>query len=108
MASRRGNQTYAEAVASPAPEKPTDSDVSPAVPTDVIVKLLGFTVAMIVAPISMYFLTIDAIFNGSSTYAGITAAVTANVILGVYIFVAWQEDKGDRAAEQKEKEKKGQ
>ena len=33
MASRRGNQTYAEAVASPAPEKPTDSDVSPAVPT---------------------------------------------------------------------------
>lgn len=81
---------------------------------------------MVIAPIGMYFLTIDAVFKGqsmvfpslslaviltragSSTYAGITAAVTANVILGVYIFVAWQEDKGDRAAEQKEKDKKGQ
>ena len=31
---------------------------------DVIVKLLGFTVAMIVAPIGMYFLTVDTIFKG--------------------------------------------
>lgn len=31
---------------------------------DVIYKLLGFTAAMIVAPIGIYFLTVDAIFRG--------------------------------------------
>lgn len=34
----------------------------------VILKLLGFTVAMIVAPIGMYFLTIDAVFQGEFVY----------------------------------------
>lgn len=32
MAARRQNQSYADAVASPATDSPLDSDVSPAVP----------------------------------------------------------------------------
>ena len=45
---------------------------------------------------------------GSATYAGITAAVTANVVLFAYIFVAWRDDQGERAADDKSKEKKAQ
>jgi hypothetical protein len=45
---------------------------------------------------------------GNSTWAGISAAVTANIILIAYIVVAWKEDQGDRAAEEKRKEKKAQ
>lgn len=33
---------------------------------DVILKLLGFTAAMVIAPIGMYFLTVDSIFKGES------------------------------------------
>ncbi|RMJ25043.1 hypothetical protein PHISP_04098 [Aspergillus sp. HF37] len=103
MADRRQDQTPSLET-----EKPSDSDVTPAVPSDVIFKLLGFTAAMIVAPIGMYFLTVESIFKGSATYAGITAAVTANFILFAYIFVAWRDDQGERAALEKEKEKKAQ
>ena len=80
---------------------------------------------MVAAPISMYFLTVDSIFSGessfihwllwcvlnkigNSTWAGTTAAVTANVVLFAYIVVAWQEDQGERAVEGKEREKKAQ
>ena len=48
----------------PAPEK---SNIYPAVPRGVIVKLLGFTFAMIVAPIGSYFATVDALFSGMSS-----------------------------------------
>jgi hypothetical protein len=40
------------------------SSIAPAVPTEVIVKLLAFTFAMIVGPIGSYFLTVNTIFNG--------------------------------------------
>ncbi|KAI9927756.1 hypothetical protein ASPWEDRAFT_552057 [Aspergillus wentii DTO 134E9] len=106
MTSRRPQgKSYAEVVASPSTQKNTSSDVTPAVPSDVIFKLLAFTAAMVIAPIGMYFLTVESIFRGSATYAGITAAVTANVVLFAYIYVAYQEDKGEREAEN---EKKGQ
>lgn len=90
---------------------------------DVIYKLLAFTAAMVIGPIGMYFLTVESIFKGkprdyldllntdlvgSATYAGITAAVTANVVLFAYIFVAWRDDQGERAADDKRKEKKAQ
>ncbi|EAW09435.1 vacuolar ATPase assembly integral membrane protein VMA21 [Aspergillus clavatus NRRL 1] len=107
MAGRHSQEkSYAEAAAAPAPEKPDSSDVTPAVPADVIYKLLGFTAAMIVGPIGMYFVTVD--FGASSTVAGVTAAVTANVILFTYIYVAWLEDKEDREVAAKRKEKKAQ
>ena len=97
--------------------------------SDVIFKLLGFTLAMVTAPIGMYFLTVKTIFSGelsvplviihlwqllmpektgNSTFAGATAAITANVVLIAYIVVAWREDQGEKAVETKEKEKKAQ
>ncbi|CAG8905401.1 unnamed protein product [Penicillium egyptiacum] len=107
MSARRPhNQSYADVAVKPAPQD--TSDVAPAVPADVIYKLLGFTAAMIVGPIGMYFLTVNSIFSGSSTLAGITAAVTANVVLFAYIYVAWTEDKEDRQAASKSDSKKAQ
>ncbi|EFW99527.1 hypothetical protein CMQ_7895 [Grosmannia clavigera kw1407] len=77
------------------------SDISPAVPRDVIFKLLGFTLAMIAAPIGSYFMTVQHLFAGNSTYAGATAAIVANVVLIAYVIVAMNEDQ----SEQEEKKK---
>lgn len=80
-------------------------------------------------PIAMYFLTVKTIFGGkttilheiwktssseidsgpgNATYSGITAAVTANVVLFAYIYVAWKEDQGDRQEAEKSQSKKAQ
>ncbi|THX06723.1 hypothetical protein D6D13_06382 [Aureobasidium pullulans] len=95
--------------------------ITPAVPKHVIVKLLLFSFAMIVLPISSYFLTVDMLFSGkysfihphptitnsagNSTFAGATAAIIANVVLIGYVVVAMREDAGERA-EAEEKDKK--
>ncbi|KAF1351158.1 hypothetical protein BDV97DRAFT_164563 [Delphinella strobiligena] len=81
------------------------SNISPAVPKEVIYKLLFFTFAMIVAPISSYFLTLNAVYSGNSTYAGATAAIVANVVLIGYVIVAFQEDQADRAEAEKDAKK---
>ncbi|KAK3830900.1 MAG: hypothetical protein JOS17DRAFT_790998 [Linnemannia elongata] len=57
-----------------------------------VAKLAFFTVAMIVLPLATYFLTVDQYFGGNATYAGISAAVMANVILIAYVAVAVMED----------------
>ncbi|PLB52694.1 hypothetical protein P170DRAFT_472586 [Aspergillus steynii IBT 23096] len=107
MASRRPHaQSPADTVPPSGSEKPSDSDVSPAVPTHVIFKLLGFTAAMISTPIGMYFVAVT--FGASTTIAGVIAAITANVVLFAYIYVAWQEDQEEREALTKKKEKKAQ
>jgi len=67
-------------------------------------KLLGFTLAMIAGPIGSYFLTLDLVFKGNSTYAGATAAIMANVVLIGYVIVAMNEDQSE-ATEAKEREK---
>ncbi|KAK8181550.1 vacuolar ATPase assembly integral membrane protein VMA21 [Phyllosticta capitalensis] len=70
----------------------------------VIMKLLGFTLAMIVLPIGSYFLTVNTIFRGNSTLAGGLAAVMANVVLIGYVIVAFKEDQSERLeAEKKSK-----
>jgi len=81
------------------------SDIAPAVPAHVIYKLLGFTLAMVVGPIGSYFLTLNIIFGGNSTYAGATAAIMANVVLVGYIIVAMKEDQTE-AIEGAAKERK--
>ncbi|MCJ1409579.1 vacuolar ATPase assembly integral membrane protein vma21 [Ptychographa xylographoides] len=83
------------------------SNIAPAVPAAVIYKLLGFTLAMIAGPIATYYLTLNTIFRGSSTLAGGTAAVMANVVLIAYVIVAMKEDQSERLAEE-EKAKKGE
>ncbi|KAH0169387.1 hypothetical protein KCU67_g3084, partial [Aureobasidium melanogenum] len=81
------------------------SITTPAVPQHVIVKLLLFSFAMIVLPISSYFLTLNNLCSGNSTYAGATAAIIANFVLIGYVIVAMREDAGERA-EAEEKDKK--
>ncbi|CAN8099470.1 unnamed protein product [Discula destructiva] len=82
------------------------SDIKPAVPMDVIVKLLAFTFAMIVVPIGSYFVTVSTVFKGNSTFAGATAAIMANVVLIAYVFVAMREDQSDQEDEKKKSEGK--
>ncbi|KAL8343294.1 hypothetical protein RB598_004574 [Gaeumannomyces tritici] len=71
------------------------SDTTPAVPFDVIVKLLAFTFAMIVVPIGSYFATVNNVFS-NSTYAGALAAIMANVVLIAYVVVAMNEDQSEQ------------
>lgn len=82
-----------------------NNSLRPAVPAHVIIKLLGFTLAMIVGPISCYFLTINNIFGGNSTYAGATAAFAANLVLVFYIIVAFKEDQDEVLGGTQEKKK---
>jgi hypothetical protein len=63
---------------------------------------------MIGGPIGAYYLTLHTIFKGNSTFAGATAAITANFVLIAYVVVAMKEDQSERLeAEKKAKEKKG-
>ncbi|GAB7364117.1 hypothetical protein MBLNU230_g4669t1 [Neophaeotheca triangularis] len=82
-----------------------DSDITPAVPSNIIAKLLAFTFAMIILPIGSYFLTRHSIFNGNATYAGAFAAFVANVVLIGYVIVAFQDDRSEREADERERKK---
>ncbi|KAK3812181.1 MAG: vacuolar ATPase assembly integral membrane protein VMA21 [Benniella sp.] len=62
------------------------------VATSTLVKLAFFTVAMITFPIGTYFLSVDRYFDGNATYAGISAAVVANLVLFAYVIAAVLED----------------
>ncbi|KAL4729820.1 vacuolar ATPase assembly integral membrane protein vma21 [Fusarium chlamydosporum] len=81
------------------------SSTAPAVPSQVIYKLLAFTFAMIVVPIGSYFLTVNTVFNGNSSFAGGLAAVLANVVLIGYIIVAMKEDQSDQLKPESKKDK---
>jgi hypothetical protein len=60
MTSRRSQEkSYADAAAAPQSKESASSDITPAVPADVIYKLLGFTAAMVFGPIGMYFVTVN-------------------------------------------------
>jgi len=85
------------------------SNIAPAVPAHVIFKLLGFTLAMFAGPIGTYFLTVDRVFGGNSTFAAATAAFMANVVLVAYVIVAMREDQSEaiEAAEKENESKKG-
>lgn len=89
------------------PSASEKSNITPAVPAAVIFKLLGFTLAMIAGPIGTYFLTLNIIFRGNSTWAGATAAVMANIVLIAYVIVAMREDESEKLAAE-EKARKGE
>ncbi|TIB70632.1 hypothetical protein E3Q22_04121 [Wallemia mellicola] len=101
-----------------AAEKKSGEINDKAVTASSITKLLAFSIALVVLPISIYFITLNSIFNGNSTYAAISAALTANVVLMLYVGLAIYEDDDDsnsqkvlidRAAKQPTaKEKKSQ
>ncbi|KAL7628789.1 vacuolar ATPase assembly integral membrane protein vma21 [Parahypoxylon ruwenzoriense] len=82
------------------------SSTAPAVPIDVILKLLAFTFAMVVMPIGSYFLTVNTVFKGNTTYAGGLAAIMANVVLVGYVIVAMNEDQSEQLEAKKKANKK--
>ncbi|KAI5463047.1 hypothetical protein BGZ63DRAFT_380384 [Mariannaea sp. PMI_226] len=84
------------------------SNISPAVPSDVIFKLIAFTLAMIVIPIGSYFVTVNTVFKGNSSFAGGFAALMANVVLVSYIIVAMREDQSEQLDKAKVESKKDQ
>ncbi|KAJ5032640.1 uncharacterized protein L3040_009236 [Drepanopeziza brunnea f. sp. 'multigermtubi'] len=104
MATRRhvpGEKTSLEKhLSQPLGEK---SIITPAVPPHVIFKLLGFTLAMVVVPIGSYFLTLNTVFGGNSTWAGATAAIIANAVLIGYVIVAFNEDQSEALRDDKKK-----
>ena len=76
----------------------------------VIRKLLITTVAMIVFPIAVFFgfreyvgRAMDMDVGGRNLWAGISAAVTVNVIMIYYVVLAWNETLEDQAVEKKDK-----
>ncbi|CAH0001042.1 unnamed protein product [Clonostachys byssicola] len=112
------------------------SNIAPAVPNDVIFKLLAFTFAMIVVPIGGYFVTVNTVFKGTvhftpsflyipgcldrglvsreysnmntgnASFAGGFAALLANVVLVGYIIVAMKEDQSETTEKKKPESKK--
>ncbi|KAI9755950.1 MAG: putative ubiquinone biosynthesis monooxygenase [Chaenotheca gracillima] len=86
------------------------SDISPAVPAFVIYTLLSFTFLMVVGPLSTYYLTLNYVYKGNSSYAGATAALMANIVVFAYVIVAMREDNLDQIenAENAEKDRKSQ
>lgn len=63
-------------------------------PGHVVRKLILFSVAMIVLPLTVFF-----VFNGmgfSSIWSGGAAALAANIVLIGYVIVAFTEDMGDK------------
>ncbi|KAK2786256.1 vacuolar ATPase assembly integral membrane protein vma21 [Emmonsiellopsis sp. PD_33] len=109
MATRRTPSAKEQTLsATPEPEKRTplppvqrEANSAPAVPSDVLLKLLLFTAAMICAPLGVYFSSVNMLFKGNSTYAGASAALTANLVLIGYVVVAMREDREDREAEER-------
>ncbi|GJE84428.1 VMA21 domain-containing protein [Phanerochaete sordida] len=63
----------------------------------VLFKLLLFSAALAIAPLSSYFLSLNYVWNGNSTYAAITAIVAANAVLVAYIAVSLQEERKAQA-----------
>ncbi|KAI5452194.1 vacuolar ATPase assembly integral membrane protein vma21 [Naganishia albida] len=61
----------------------------------VLAKLLFFATLVAVVPIATYFVTIDRLWHGSTTWAAISAVVSANIVLIGYVIVAFREDAGD-------------
>ncbi|KAF9469084.1 hypothetical protein BDZ94DRAFT_1304218 [Collybia nuda] len=59
----------------------------------ILVKLLIFSISLGVVPLSSYFGSLKYIWNGNSTYAAITAVVSANIVLITYIVSSLLEDR---------------
>ncbi|KZW03713.1 hypothetical protein EXIGLDRAFT_715785 [Exidia glandulosa HHB12029] len=70
---------------------------------NVLAKLLGFSLALAVAPIGSYYLSLTYLWNGNATWAAITAVVAANLVFVAFIYVALQDDRRERAEREAKK-----
>ncbi|RKP01022.1 hypothetical protein CXG81DRAFT_19120 [Caulochytrium protostelioides] len=85
--------------AAPMPEAMRPRANRPLVPPAVLAKLLAYSVAMFAAPLTVYFVGLERYFNNNTTLAGIAAAVTANVVLVLFVVDAMREDDADAPAD---------
>jgi len=69
----------------------------------VLGKLILFTAALAIAPLSSYFISQKYIWNGNATLAAVTAIVAAWVVLIAYIFTSIQEENRSTAEADKQK-----
>lgn len=72
----------------------------------VLFKLSGFSMALAIVPLSSYFISMNYVWGGNSTYAAITAIVSANVVLVLYILLSISEDRGAQSGAPKKESKK--
>ncbi|CAE7113169.1 unnamed protein product [Rhizoctonia solani] len=84
-----------------APAKVLDNAADSAV----LFKLSGFSIALAVVPLSSYFLSMRYLWGGNSTYAALTAIISANIVLMAYIVLSISDDRASRASEPKESKK---
>ncbi|CEL59625.1 Vacuolar ATPase assembly integral membrane protein VMA21 OS=Phaeosphaeria nodorum (strain SN15 / ATCC MYA-4574 / FGSC 10173) GN=VMA21 PE=3 SV=1 [Rhizoctonia solani AG-1 IB] len=71
----------------------------------VLFKLTGFSLALAVIPLSSYFLSMNYLWGGNSTYAALTAIVSANAVLIAYILLSISDDRASRPGPPKESKK---
>jgi len=72
----------------------------------VTLKLLRYSAAMFVLPITVYFLVLHLVFRGDRDkvgWSGIAAVITANVVVAAYVFSAWNEDPEDGLDQKRDK-----
>ncbi|KAF3092695.1 vacuolar ATPase assembly integral membrane protein vma21 [Orbilia oligospora] len=112
MATRRNvkspSDEKSDNVSSPPPVLPKamqaermKNNPGPSIPREVLLKLFGFTVAMLFGPIGCYYLTTNYISPGSTVLGASIAAVVANVVLVLFILVAMKEDDGEETKKTK-------
>ncbi|KAI0693782.1 hypothetical protein BC835DRAFT_1352016 [Cytidiella melzeri] len=58
-----------------------------------LAKLLVFSIALGVAPLGSYYLSLNYAWNGNATFAAITAVALANVVLVTFIIMSVIEEK---------------
>lgn len=61
------------------------------IPRSVVINLVVFSLLMGIAPLATYYL-LYYILSYSSTVSGISAAISANIVLFCYIIIAYMED----------------
>ncbi|KAK9378896.1 uncharacterized protein V2V93DRAFT_382188 [Kockiozyma suomiensis] len=75
------------------------------VPGSVIRALTLFTAAMVIAPLFSFYFCVNYVFDGNSQWAGLVAALVANVVVLGYVVFAWKEDSNTFKAEGEETKK---
>jgi hypothetical protein len=67
----------------------------PRIPAHVMLKLVLFSLIMIIGPISTYFISLWYFFGGNTTYSAIAAVALTNIIMFVFVIVAYFDDVED-------------
>ncbi|KAJ1890273.1 hypothetical protein LPJ66_007577 [Kickxella alabastrina] len=67
----------------------------PQIPGNVIRNLVVFSLLLLIVPILVYFASLRYVFVGATAASAIVAVVAANLVLGVFVYVAWNEELDD-------------